>query len=275
AAVWSKLATAAETTFPREARSAGWAERRLDLAEYTQGFTSLPSTPLLRVPGLESSLEAAEAAARRTATELPSASTQAEFDRNVIGHLSGPPSAAGERDEITMMLGLQEARTSLDERIAGYFANGPALDWFDAQAARITKGMSVADAASAQKLLDDVFDSGHSAVHGAKQIWERPRPFQASTEIHTSTYKKADSGSYVSGHTSNAVGMGHVLAALDPTHAKDYLRVAHDMAHARVVAGAHFPSDTAAGAFIGTRAAIRTIEQNADVVAKIRAHTTP
>lgn len=270
----AKLADAAPTTFARPPRTPGWAQRRLDLAEYNQGFTSLPKQQVLQVPGLQAKLDAAEAAARRTAHEITGSRSQADFDANVISFLDGPPTAAQELDEIQLMLELQRTRTPLDVRITGYFANGPGLDWFDEQAVRLTRGMSARDAADAQRLLDEAYDTGHSAVHGAKQIWKRPRPFQASDEIQTSTYKKEDSGSYVSGHTSNAYAMANVLAAMDPANAQRYLDVASTMAHARVVAGAHFPSDTIDGAFIGTRAALRTIERNEEIVARIRAHVS-
>lgn len=258
--------------FPREARSANQAARRLDYAEYTQGFTSLPTAKLLQVPGLQPSLDAALAAAHRSAAGVRSSAPQVAFDRNVLSHLDGPPSATDQLDEVRLMVGLQATRTDLDERIAGYYANGPAMDWFDAQAAVVTKGLGVADAARAQALLDEAFDTGHEVVNVAKKTWERPRPYQASSEIQPAAYKPADGGSFPSGHTSNAYAVAHVLGALNPAEAARYLEVANTMAHSRVVAGAHFPSDTVAGAFIGTRAAIRTIERNADFIARIRAH---
>ncbi|MCZ4495764.1 MAG: rane-associated phospholipid phosphatase [Thermoleophilia bacterium] len=259
-------------TFPREARSANQAARRLDYAEYTQGFTTLPTAKLLQVPGLQPSLDAALAAAHRSAGGVRAADPQVAFDRHVLSYLDGPPSAADELDEVQLMVGLQQKRTDLDERIAGYYANGPAMDWFDAQAAQVTKGLSVADAARAQTLLDEAFDTGHATVGIAKQKWERLRPYQASSELQPAAYKPADGGSFPSGHTSNAFAVAHVLGALNPAGAAHYLQVANTMAHSRAVAGAHFPSDTVAGAFIGTRAGIRAVERNADFIAMIRAH---
>jgi len=65
-------------------------------------------------------------------------------------------------------------------------------------------------------------------------------------------------GSYPSGHASNAFASAGILAALpngDPLASE----MAAQVAFGRVYAAAHFPSDIAAGAFIGTAAATFTL----------------
>jgi acid phosphatase (class A) len=106
-------------------------------------------------------------------------------------------------------------------------------------------------------------------VQVGKREWVRPRPYEVSSSIHPSVNRPGDSGSHPSGHSANVFAEATVLSALDPTHADDYVNTAFEMTQARVVGGAHFPSDVVAGTYIGTRAGLREVHGAADLVARI------
>lgn len=276
-----ELASTATGIFPRVARSSGWAERRLDLADYYQGLGQAPPKTQLYVPGLDESIDAAVAQAKHdhelflAKLQHPEAGPdfRAAFHEDVLERLvDGPPGPAVQQQEIELMLQLQRARDGDPARIAAWFGNGAGLDWNDAVMGALTKGMTRSDVQRGQLLLDDAFDLGHEAVHAAKDKWARPRPYVASTELEPSGYKKIDEGSFPSGHTANMVDMAYVNATIDPANAALYMRAAHQMAAARVVGGNHFPSDVVAGAYIGMRAGLLTVHRNPELVNLLRGH---
>jgi acid phosphatase (class A) len=83
-----------------------------------------------------------------------------------------------------------------------------------------------------------------------KKQWDRPRPPARDARVHPCVTVPADS-SYPSGHSTNATVWAAVFSAAFPEHAAEFTAQAHETMWARVLGGAHFPSDTQAGRILG------------------------
>ena len=82
-------------------------------------------------------------------------------------------------------------------------------------------------------------------VTTAKDKYHRMRPYQYFNEPTPVPEKEAkdDLTSYPSGHTIRFWMAALVLAALDPAHQDDILKVGYEMGQSRTIVGFHFQSD--------------------------------
>lgn len=91
-----------------------------------------------------------------------------------------------------------------------------------------------------------------------KNSCRRNRP-QAAIQGFRSFIRPADQFSFPSGHTSGAFFVAVLLADLVPALAWAFFLWAASIGFARVFLGVHFPTDTVAGALMGTIIAILTL----------------
>lgn len=84
-----------------------------------------------------------------------------------------------------------------------------------------------------------------------KARYARPRPFLADPDLHPVLYRSA-SGSYPSGHSIRVTSIGLALAAILPERRAEIAARMDDYMESRVIGGAHYPTDTEAGARAGT-----------------------
>jgi acid phosphatase (class A) len=86
-----------------------------------------------------------------------------------------------------------------------------------------------------------------------KDLYPRTRPFALEPTVQP-VVRRPTTNSYPSGHSLRAYVMAAVLGDIFPDRQADLFVQAHRIAWARVIGGAHFPSDT-----IGARLAARVI----------------
>jgi acid phosphatase (class A) len=87
-----------------------------------------------------------------------------------------------------------------------------------------------------------------------KEYWNRPRPPLIDARVKP-VIALPTSGAYPSGHTTQAFVNAALLAEIFPD-LRDALREhARQVAWSRVIAGVHYPTDTAAGQMLGERLA--------------------
>lgn len=105
------------------------------------------------------------------------------------------------------------------------------------------------------------------AVGPPKVYWHRPRPYMASPQVvrradvapdypmPPELARARDASSYPSGHTAFGTACAIVLAQMVPEQKVALFARARLYADARLVVGAHYPSDIEAGRIAGTAAA--------------------
>jgi acid phosphatase (class A) len=106
-----------------------------------------------------------------------------------------------------------------------------------------------------------------SAVTAApKHYWHRSRPYLTSPAVRrladvapgqklAADYaQERDHGSYPSGHAAFGAACAILLADMLPERRTEIFARGHDYAAARVIVGAHYPSDVEAGVVVGTAA---------------------
>jgi acid phosphatase (class A) len=102
-----------------------------------------------------------------------------------------------------------------------------------------------------QELFEEFGRESRSIVDAqVKRRWNRTRPFLYSSEVHPVVGRPTNS-SYPSGHSAAAALWGTIFAAAFPEKAEGFKAQIHEVMWCRVLGGAHYPSDTAAGELLG------------------------
>jgi len=98
-------------------------------------------------------------------------------------------------------------------------------------------------------------DSGR-IIYELKYKYNRARPFQLGEFYNIPDFKihKLDSAktpSYPSGHSTQGIFISKVFGKMYPTHEKHFNKLGKMISHSRLMARAHFPSDTKFGEKVG------------------------
>ena len=150
--------------------------------------------------------------------------------------------------DLDYVLAMQDSRTAEDcsranaeakEAINTFF--GPSYGPLSAQ-----------EIATWGPFLQKVFDDGDQIADLEKKHFKVPRPPVASTKVRPCVSAPA-SPSYPSGHSTNTHLLALVLTQLDPNRADLFQARADQIAHDRVLAGVHTPTDIEAGKRLGEK----------------------
>lgn len=104
------------------------------------------------------------------------------------------------------------------------------------------------------RLMQRLFHDADTAAEAIKARAFRARPV-GDDPARLACQRVSDAGrrsaSYPSGSSTVAVVYGEAFAALDPEHADEIRRMAHEMGQSRVICAMHYPRDVAAGEELG------------------------
>ena len=102
-----------------------------------------------------------------------------------------------------------------------------------------------------EKFLSQILKESGKFIMSLKYQHNRPRPYQIAEfygiDLNGTTLDSMKTPSYPSGHAVQGYLIGEYLSYKDPTHSDEYQGVGEDIAHSRIVAKAHYPSDKAYG----------------------------
>jgi len=95
--------------------------------------------------------------------------------------------------------------------------------------------------------LEKVVKESAKFIMQLKYKYNRPRPYQIAEfygiDLNGVQLDSMKTPSYPSGHATQGYLVGEILTQFDPQNAITYRQKAEDIAHSRIVAKAHYPSD--------------------------------
>jgi acid phosphatase (class A) len=211
---------------------------------------TLTPGPAFRLPGWWSAqLHAAVHAGTSQASGAPADPTA--FVSWAVEKFPKPNLGATAR-ELRFMHSLAANRTPEHTQTARWFADDQDERVWEQALAQWQQTVGPRQAAWGAKLLESAVQVNRSVSHGAKDGFNRPRPYQVDPTLPVVVYvPPAGSASYPSGHTSRSFTQAIILGHLMPRRRAEFLDLAHQMAMARSYGGVHYPSDTVAGAYEG------------------------
>ena len=170
--------------------------------------------------------------------------TPAQID--AVDMLPSPPANGSKMDqaELAELHRIETARTAsdvaharADEAERDIFIFKPVLgDRFNAKALPLTAALS-----------RHVERDERADIEPVKNVFHRERPYNFDKSLHPVCRTKIKNDSYPSGHTMTGYLMALVLASIVPERRDAIFARADAYAHDRLVCGAHYPSDVAAG----------------------------
>src|SRR4051794_5283790 len=107
--------------------------------------------------------------------------------------------------------------------------------------------------------FDRIWNDYRIIILATKDVWDRPRPYQVSTDVKP-IGKLEKSSSYPSGHATRGYLAAIILSNMLPEKRESLFARAREYGHNRIVAGDHFPSDIEAGRFAATAMAVAFIQ---------------
>jgi acid phosphatase (class A) len=105
------------------------------------------------------------------------------------------------------------------------------------------------------RLFARLRETEDAVVGPAKKAFKRVRPYMSSTDIKP-LVRPSISGSYPSGHTTNATLAAIVMGDIVPEKRDAIWQRAADYSHSRIVGGMHYPNDLFGGKLAGTAIAV-------------------
>ncbi len=99
-------------------------------------------------------------------------------------------------------------------------------------------------------------------------VWSRARPYEAHPGTPVFGTRSSDP-SFPSDHASAALAIAVAVFLFDRLVGGVFLAAATAIALGRVVAGVHYPADIAAGALVGTAAALLVVRRGGTIVDRI------
>lgn len=198
----------------------------------------------------------AEARARRDARQWlarhPGRDDRA-FEAFALRQVGPPPDAAEQRRELATLHALGARRTP---------AGMAAAQWLEAHGRKdiwklyLKQYRQLADKRTgkeAKALFRATYDLADALAGDAKTRFGRPSPYITDPSLNALNQGKfTKKVSYPARHAVTSFALAAILTSREPHRGPEYRWMAKEIAYSRLYAGGHYPSDVAAGAYLGT-----------------------
>lgn len=207
------------------------------------------------------------------ATALSGAEPYPLAQRIDLASLLPPPPAAGsdaDRADLAAVLALQQSRSEAQLALAKADEEASVFRFTDA----VGKDFDAKRLPHTALLFERLTRSISAVVGPAKDHWNRPRPFLASSAVQPTS--RPDGSTYPSGHAVLARLYAIVLADLMPQKRREIFARGDRFAQGRLVNGVHYPTDIEAGLIAATviAAELRQQQDFRDDLARAREELT-
>jgi acid phosphatase (class A) len=168
-----------------------------------------------------------------------------------LSNLLPPPPAAGSiaaQHDLQTVLATQQTRSPTDMAAAKADTERSVFRFADV----LGPGLQPKALPKTTAFFERTAELDKNAVKEAKNYWQRPRPAEASSQVHPLAKEKPNDWSYPSGHSTFGYTTAVLLANMLPEKSAAIFARADIYAQHRIVMGAHFPTDVEAGHLAGT-----------------------
>jgi acid phosphatase (class A) len=105
-----------------------------------------------------------------------------------------------------------------------------------------------------KEFLSKIIKESSKFIMELKYHYNRPRPYQIAEfydiDLNGTTLNSMKTPSFPSGHAVQGYLIGEYLSFKDPRMAHEYKQAGEDVAHSRIIAKAHYPSDKEYGKIV-------------------------
>ena len=165
-------------------------------------------------------------------------------------HILAPPPARDSDEgkaDLAAVLAAQASRTDVEVKSAQADSEASVFRFADVMGPEFR----AENLPFATTFFKNVYSDDSQAIAAAKTYFDRPRPFVAEHDVKP-IIEQAPNASYPSGHATFAYVTAILLADMVPEKAAAIFGRAAILAHNRVVAGVHYPTDVEAGRISGS-----------------------
>jgi acid phosphatase (class A) len=103
--------------------------------------------------------------------------------------------------------------------------------------------------------IKELIKESGKIIYQLKYKYNRPRPKQVAEflemDFPTTTLESMHTPSYPSGHSTQGIFIGRVLSKMYPKHEKQLMEIGKMISNSRLMARAHYPSDSKFGEELG------------------------
>jgi hypothetical protein len=226
---------------------------------------SLAATPMPRLyvdrdlGVVERIVRPAEARARRDfenfARAHPGGHDDAAFETFALQHVGPPPTGAAQRREIGELHRIDANRTKAGVTAATWLEDHGKKDVWKLYVKQYKQFAGDAAGKAVKKRYKATYDLANKLVDDGKARFDRPSPYIVDPSLRALNQRKFSGTkkvSYPAKHTLIGFAEAGVLSRAEPHRATEYRWMADEVSFSRLYAGGHYPSDVAAGAYLGT-----------------------
>ena len=184
--------------------------------------------------------------------------TPDRFDLTKLLAPAPAPDSEQQKRDLADVLSAQKVRTSAQAKRALADATAGTFGFEDVLGPNFNAQRVPATAA----LFDKIRGDAAVAFSAGKSAWNRPRPFEVSTDVNPVGDRPGGS-SYPSGSSTNGYLTAIVLANMVPEKGAALFARGREFGDDRVILGVHFPSDIEAGRLAATALATALMQDPA------------
>lgn len=212
--------------------------------------------PDARLGTIEALVAPAQARARRDIirylTQFPGRNDPvfAQFALNEVG---APPAGAAQAGELRMLHEIDAGRTTAGITAATWLEAHGKHDIWKLYLKQFAQQAGKPAASRAKEVFTMSYLLANALAKTGKARFARPSPYITDPTLHALNQQRfAKKFSYPAKHAVIAFALAPLLTRLEPHRAAEYRWMADEIAYSRLYAGGHYPSDIAAGAYLGT-----------------------
>lgn len=177
----------------------------------------------------------------------------AAFSSFALTSVGPPPTGRAQRHELAVLHRIDAHRTPAGIAASVWLEAHGNKDVWKLYRKQYQSFVSPAAGSDAKATFKATYALGNALEAQGKAHFARVSPYIADPTLHALNQNRfAKKFSYPSKHTLVSYALMGVLSQLEPQRSAEYRWMSDEISYSRLYAGGHYPSDVAAGAYLGT-----------------------